>query len=206
MVAGVKHDVTRLEVAVNDLVLPQVFESDNNLSGHVLSQHVVEASLPLEEVKEATLGAVLHKQVQLVLIFKRLVELYNGRVVQIGQDASLDKDLFEAALIDEFVNQHLLQGELLWLRLGIWNVLVLKLWALELHLDDSAVGSITNLSACSKVTSRQGPHSIQGTALSIVGCCLHGGCCLYRRFCFNFRKHVPDSILCQRLSQVLLLE
>lgn len=119
MIAGVKHNVSRLEVAVNNLILPQVLEGDNNLRGHVLSKHVVEASLTLEEVKETTPWAVFHKQVELVLIFKRLVELNDGGVIQVGQDASLDKDLLKAALVDELVDHHLLQGELLRLRLGI---------------------------------------------------------------------------------------
>ena len=47
MVAGVEHDVSRLQVTVNDLILPQVFEGDNDLSCHVFGQHIVKAALPL---------------------------------------------------------------------------------------------------------------------------------------------------------------
>ena len=89
-------------------------------------------------------------------------------MIQIRQDASLNKDFFEAALVDELMDQHLLQGELLRLSLGPLDVFLLQVSILELDLEDSPVGTIANFVANRKVTSRQRPNSIYSSTLAVA--------------------------------------
>jgi len=84
MILVVKHDVCAFEVTVDHLLLAQVLESQHDLSCKVLSQDIAEASVVLafEEVCKAATGTVLHKQVELVPIFERMIKFDDRGVIQ----------------------------------------------------------------------------------------------------------------------------
>ena len=64
---------------MDDLLLAQVLEREHNLGRDVLGKVCFQAVLPLEEVLQAAPGAVLHEQVELVLVLEGLVEFdYRG--------------------------------------------------------------------------------------------------------------------------------
>ena len=117
----------------------------------MFGQYVVETTLPLNEVQEAALGAVLDQQIQLVMTLERLVELDNRGVVKTSEDASFDKDFLNPSLVEEARDEHFLQAVVAAGSFEVGVVSLLEGLILELHLQDCSVGSITDFGPRRKV-------------------------------------------------------
>ena len=138
---------------MDNLHLSEVLEGDDDLSDHVLRQNVVEAALSPQEVQEAAPGAELDEQVKLVVVLEGLVEFYNRWMVETGQDAPLNEHFFDSPLVDKPVQKHLLKGVVCWDTFAPWIKLLLHRSVLELHLEDCAIGTVTDLRSGREVVS-----------------------------------------------------
>ena len=140
---------------MDNLLLAQILQCQDDLRSHVLGQYVVEATLPLNEVQEASFGAVLDEQIQLVMTLERLVELDNRGVVKTCEDASFDKDFLNSSLVEEARDEHLLQAVVAAGSFEVGVVSLLEGLILELHLQDCSVGSIADFGTRRKICSHQ---------------------------------------------------
>ena len=138
---------------MDNLHLSEVFEGDDDLRDYVLRQDVVEAPLSPQEVQQAASRAKLDEQVKLVVVLEGLVEFYDRWVVQTGQYAPLYEHFLDAPLVDKPVQKHLLEGVVCWDTFAAWIKLLLDRPVLKLHLEDSAVGPVTNLRSRREVVS-----------------------------------------------------
>ena len=121
----------------------------------MLRESVIDRALALEEFDETASGAILNQQVQLVLVLKGLEKLYDRGVVEIRQNATLDKNLFDSTFINESRDKHLLKAILGADAFKVWIVLLLHLLFLELDLENGSIGPITNLATHREVISNQ---------------------------------------------------
>ena len=136
---------------MDNLLLAQILQGQDNLCSHVLSQYVVKRTLPLQEIQEAALGAVLDKQIKLVMTLERLVELDNRGVIKAGKDASFDKDFLNPSFVEEARDEHFLQAIVAAGSFEVWIASLLESLILELHLQDCSVGSIADFCPCRKI-------------------------------------------------------
>ena len=81
---GVKNNISRLQVSMNNLLLAKVFQSLHHLSCEVLDQGVGELLVLAQERVETALWTVFNEEVDLIILPESMVEFHNRRVVQIG--------------------------------------------------------------------------------------------------------------------------
>ena len=162
MIILIEHDVAWFQITVYNLHAAQVLEAHHDLRGDVLGELVVEALLALQEVQQAAPIAQLDQQVQLVLILKGLIKLYDRNMVQARQNASLDKNFFDAAFADEAVYEHFFESVG---SLGVACDLRLEGLLLELDFENSAVSAIPNFGPSCEVSPNERSH-LQLAALS----------------------------------------
>ena len=66
---------------MDDLLIAQVLEGEHDLGCNMLGKICFQAVLSLQKVLQAAPGAVLHEQVEFVLVLEGLVEFDNRGVI-----------------------------------------------------------------------------------------------------------------------------
>jgi len=85
------------------------------------------------------------------MIFKRLVKIDDGGVIQTGKNASFNEYLFDPTLVDKASNQHLLEPILGFFAIGGWIDFLFNFLVLKLNFINGSISTIANFSSLSQV-------------------------------------------------------